>query len=470
MSQGLEYLKSRLLMAADLPAAAVPYPPYSPDTVTIQVDRVANTDVNNNDMSGKINRGVDLWGTRSLMKIKSNHFANSHKDGFKWKKQGTTSEPHKNAAATRWTSDSSFRADEPSTGLDDLFAAIARSTDSHHNRVGEWASRYIALSAGLGGEMAKQTNIEVLGGFGAQYEPDISKIFAFKTHDTASFTEAYTREGNAAAISEFELRRNSRIESKLHSAGVASDIEAYVYTARFGAGPSHMGTALARTHWAGTEIVFLPMAMVKADDLSVKDAAAFIAHQLNGKGNFTDFVKNRHGKEVPAAQTVVDNPISHAIRQRCNYRELAACSAEILDTLESELEAAKEAHKQTVNKIMRQYGEDTGEGLIEWIIGGAITGGFAGAVTGGPPGALVMGFFGALAGIAAAMTGGALNADEIQEELDAADAEYADAICQAKSNAIASLVECIREHCPDLAEAAEQWAEQQMEIEECGWD
>ena len=62
-----------------------------------------------------------------------------------------------------------------------------------------------------------------------------------------------------------------------------------------------------------------------------------------------------------------------------------------------------------------------------------------------------------------------MNADEKQEALDEADADYADAVCQAKSDAIIAMVECIREHCPDLAETAERWAEQQIELEGCVW-
>ena len=95
---------------------------------------------------------------------------------------------------------------------------------------------------------------------------------------------------------------------------------------------------------------------------------------------------------------------------------------------------------------------------MEWTIGGAISGG----LVGGWMGALA----GGIGGAVAALAGIANRADELQESLDAADADYANAICQAKGRAINALVECISEHCPDAAEAAEQWANQQIEIEQ----
>ena len=112
---------------------------------------------------------------------------------------------------------------------------------------------------------------------------------------------------------------------------------------------------------------------------------AFVGHQLDGKGDFTDFIKNRHGQDVRPAQVEFENPISHAMRQGCNYRELEACSAQILDTLEAALHEAKEAHKEAVNKIMNQYGEDMAEGVIGAVIAGAVAGGIAGAAAAGGP-------------------------------------------------------------------------------------
>ena len=447
--QGLEQLENRLLLATDMPTAVAP---DLSATMAIEVDNLTGTDVKQNDTSGETGRRVNPLGTHEPLKVKGYKFAKSNTGSLKQEQQEATSGHGQEQAFAE---------------LDKLLSGIAGSTESHRDWVGQWASRYVALSANLGPEMAKQTVVAVLKGFGEKFAPESSEIFAFKTHGSDSFKQAYTNKGNNAAVSDLKLWRSRRMESKLQSAGIASGIEAYVYTARFGSGPSHMGTALARTHWTGTQIVFLPMAMVKADGLSAKDAAAFFAHQLDGRGDFTDFVRNRHGEQQPAGQTHVDNPIRRAARWGCDYRALAACSAEILGTLESELEAAEEAHEQSVNQIMDQYGEDAVDGLMEWIVDGAIPGALFGAATGGPIGALIWGLAGAIGGAIAAMTVTANDADDIQEALDAADADYADAVCQAKGRAIDSLGECIREYCPDAAEAAEQWAQQQISLEDC---
>ena len=260
------------------------------------------------------------------------------------------------------------------------------------------------------------------------------------------------------------------MESKFQSAGGASDIEVYVYTAQFGAGPSHVGTAVARTHWAGTEIVFLPLAMVKVTGLSANDAAAFLAHQIDGKGGFTDFVRNRHGKEPVAVQTAVGNPIERTTRWGCDYRALSACAAEILDTLESDLQAAEDSYHAQVDQIMHEYANNTADQLRAWTVGGFLTGALTGARVGGWMGALIVGLIGGIGGAVAVITGAAGSADDMQEKLDEVEQEYEDAVCQAKGRAIIALLECIKEHCPDAADEAEQWAEQQIGLEGCSWD
>jgi len=294
--RGLEHLEPRLLMAADLAAAVTP---SSPQSVAVQIDGSGDkwSKAENSDASGTFSYSsysIDSWATRKQLKVKVTQFAQPKQVGPHQEKQESTSEQSQEQAFAE---------------LDRLFSAIARSTENYRQWIGGWASRYAALSVSLGPGMAKQTAIDVLKGFGEEYAPDSSVIFAFKTHASDSFTQAYTHLGNNAAISDLKLWRSPDMESKLQSAGVGSDIETYIYTGRFGDGPNHVGTAVARSHWAGTEIVFLPMAVVKVDGLSVKDAAAFFAQQLDGKGDFTDFVRNRHGEQQPAGQVYPDNPI-----------------------------------------------------------------------------------------------------------------------------------------------------------------
>lgn len=451
--RGLEPLETRLLMAADLAAAVMD---SSPQSVAVQVDSSGDkwSKADKSDASGRFSYSIDSWVTRNPLKVKVTQFTQPKKAGPHQGKQESTSEQSQEQALAE---------------LDRLFSTITRSTANYRQWIGDWASKYAALSASLRPEMAKQTAIDVLKGFGEEYSPDSSEIFAFKTTGSDSFSEAYTHLGNNAAISDLKLWRSGTMESKLQSAGVGSDIETYIYTGRFGDGPNHVGTAVARSHWAGTEIVFLPMAVVKVDGLSAKDAAAFFAQQLDGKGDFTDFVRNRHGEQQPAGQVYPDNPIRRTSRWGCDYEALAACSAEILDTLESELEAAREAHDQSVNQLMDQYADDATGGLAAGLIAGAIPGALFGAA-GGPIGALIWGLAGAIGGAVAAMTIAANNADDLREALDAADDDYAEAVCQAKGRAIDSLLECIREHCPDALEAAELWAEQQFNLEGCVLD
>ena len=494
--QSLESLETRLLMAADMSTILIP---LASETGTVQVDLAADTDMNSD---GRVDvADLGILGSQFNVHAASSGPADVNKDqvvdvtdlgmlGANWTARPLSRSPVR--ALNQWglgnTDGSIFNMVEQNrinqwnyelTGQDGqgqaaaefsrLAARISELTNSHSVWLDRWASRYMALATGLRGEMEKQTNVEVMAGFGTKYSPGKSEIFAFRKRGATSFAKVHTYGGATAAISELNLERSSRIEAKLQSVSVASDLEVYIYSARFGAGPSHVGVALAQNDWVGAKIVFLPVTTVKADGLSVKDAVAFVGHQLEGKVDFTDFIKNRHGQDVRPAQVEVENPISHAMRQGCNYRELEACSAQILDTLESALHEAKEAHKEAVNKIMNQYGEDMAEGVIGAVIAGAVAGGIAGAAAAGPPGALAIGFFAALAGIAAALGGAAMNADEKQEALDEADADYADAVCQAKSDAIIALVECIREHCPDLVETAERWAEQQIELEDCVW-
>ena len=444
--RSLEQLENRQLMAADITALSASATPDLPDTATMEVDKLTKADLEKDGMTGKTGRRVYPLGTHQALNFKSYKFAKLPTHSLHLELGESLSELHKEEAFAQ---------------LDKLLANIEKSTASYHDRAGQWAAKYMAFSAQLGPEMAKRTAIEVLKGFGEKFVSKNSGVFAFKTSKADSFTKAYTHKGNTVAISNLKLWHSPNMEAKLASAGIESDIETYVYTAQFGKGPSHVGTAIAQTHRSGKEIAFLPMAVVKVDGLSTIDAASFLAHQLDDKGGFTNFVRNQHGEQQPLGQ-IQEHPIRRAARWDCNYIALATCSAEILETLEAELEEAKRTHEQAVNKLMSQYRESATEGLMEWTIGGAISGG----LVGGWMGALA----GGIGGAVAALAGIANRADELQESLDAADADYANAICQAKGRAINALVECISEHCPDAAEAAEQWANQQIEIEGCVWN
>ena len=361
--RSLEQLESRQLMAADIAALSASVIPDLPDIATMEVDKLTKADLEKGDMTGKTGRRVYPLGTLEALNIKSYKFAELPTDSLHQEVGKSLSELHKEEAFAE---------------LDKLLAGIAKSTVSYHDRAGQWAAKYMVFSAQLGPEMAKRTAIEVLKGFGEKFVPKNSGVFAFKTSKTDSFTKAYTHKGNTVAISNLKLWHNPSMESKLESAGIESDIETYVYTAQFGKGPSHVGTAIARTHGAGKGIVFLPIAVVKVDGLSTKDAASFLAHQLDGKGGFTDFVRNHHGEQQPSDQILQEHPIRRAARWGCDYIALAACSAEILDTLEAELEEARRAHELAVNKLMSEYRENATEGLMEWTIGGAISGGLLG--------------------------------------------------------------------------------------------
>ena len=355
--------------------------------------------------------------------------------------------------------------------LDKLLLGIAGATDSHSDWVGQWASRYVEFSADLGAAMAKQTIVAVLNGFGQKFMPDSSTIFAFKGHGNSYFKNAHTHKGNNAAISDLKLWRSQTIDERFESVRVGADIESHIYTARFGHGPSHVGIAVSLDSTVGTEIVFIPIPMVTTKGLSVMDAAAFVAHQMDGKGNVTDFVRNRHGDSQPAAELDWNNPVSRAAAFGCNYRALAACSSRILATIESELESAKEIYDQAINEIVDGFVQDSVKSIVVGVVAGAGIGALGGALAGGGPiGALIGGAVGAIGGAFAGLLGASFDARDARTEIKEANADYADAICQAKGRAMSALVECIKEHCPDAADAAEQWAERQIGIEDCVWN
>ena len=441
----VEQLEIRQLLVVDIATSSASVIPDLPDTATMEVEKVTKADLEKGDMTGDMGWRVYPLGTNQAFNFKSYKFAKLPTHSLHLEIGESLSELYKEEAFDQ---------------LDELLTGIEESTASYHDRAGQWAAKYMAFSAQLGPEMAKHTAIEVLKGFGEKFVPENSGVFAFKNFKADSFTNAYTHKGSTVAISDLNLWHSSSMESKIASAGIGSDIETYVYTAQFGKGPSHVGTAIARSHGSGQEITFFPMAVVKGDGLSTMDAASFLAHQLDGKGGFTDFVRNQHGEQQPPGQ-IQEHPIRRAASWDCDYSALAACSAEILETLEAELEEASRTHKQAVNKLMNQYREAAIEGLRDYTIGGVISGG----LVGGWMGALA----GGIGGAVAALAGMAHRADELQESLEAADTDYANAICQAKGRAINALVECISEHCPDAAEAAERWANQQIDIEGCVW-
>ena len=164
----LEYLESRLLMAADASTGAML---HLPGTETIKVEQVVKIEVNTDGTSKNVKSGDDWWAARKPLKFKGHNVSKSNKADIKRNGQKFARPLGDNAKTRLWGSDLRFKTDHASADLDNLFAAIANSTDSHRDWLGDWASRHIAFSAELGREMAKQTAVAVLDGFGERSRP-----------------------------------------------------------------------------------------------------------------------------------------------------------------------------------------------------------------------------------------------------------------------------------------------------------
>lgn len=247
----------------------------------------------------------------------------------------------------------------------------------------------------------------------------------------------------------------------------------FIYSARFGPGPTHVGLGTIVDRWAvgaatGPDeplrnvVTFFPIDLIDpSEPVTGPLAVQFLTNSVSGAFDVEGALHDWIFEQVSSSQ-LTDS--SSGPSSGCDVNSLVDCLEAAQANLNESLQqlAPLQGQINELEKQLQEEAKDLVEGVGEAALDGALDGVMVGA-GGGPWGAFVGALGGAAAAAAVEMIGWAIfsDSDTIANELSRLREEMQASLCSRINPWVIRVVECFDQYCPELAnEAAAIMAEE----------
>jgi hypothetical protein len=340
--------------------------------------------------------------------------------------------------------------------------ASADLTQQYENAL---AMAYLQVPANFDPNIIDTANTQLwANAFGETYALNTSGVWSVGASgelDVSSYTTVYSAQGGVNDVQELTLWQVDPTQYGIViTVPIGMTAECFVHSARFGQSEPHIGYATRIDDGTNSLLLYTPLASVPDGGLISSDqAASFIA--FVGTDAFTsmtflewsgDGIQGFIGGDEGAEGDI--GSLQYSRVSWCDVDATRACLMGAVAQFGADIHEASTTHTDRVNEIMEEFADGSTANLGGYIAGGAAAGGIGGVLAGGPVSAAIGALGGAIAGGIGWLVHTSYTAEDAQEDLDKAHADYAVARCTAMTTAASSMKNCYAEHCPELYEAA----------------
>lgn len=352
----------------------------------------------------------------------------------------------------------------PQTPIDEVKSAarILEDANSHFVRANDFARELVRIvdEDPDGAEMKSACRTVAKAGFGESFSIETS---GFGT-TPETFPAVFTHSGGTAVVEDLHLLPIDA--AWMPQGAMPAGTAAFVDSARFGAGPEHVGICTVFDTWtiglaAGpdaplrTVVSFSPIDLIDpASAVTGPLAVQFLHGTVSGA---FDASGSLHQWIFDKVRAWSREGSSSGLAGRCDWQSLMEClqsaSANLdgcVDQLDAKYDRIRELEKQ-----LAESAKDAVTAAVSGAVGGGLGGLWGGAI-GGPLASLLAGIGGAAVGAAGGLIGWALldDADVIAEKLSVLRVEVQRQLCACAREWAGRTKSCFSIYCPDLADEA----------------
>jgi hypothetical protein len=363
-------------------------------------------------------------------------------------------------------------ANDPSGPIEEVKAAVRDLDDAHGHylRANDFSRALLRIVGEQpnGGEMLAANEEISQAAFGVSFKPDST---GFGTVPEA-FPVVFNTDGMNSVIEDLFLLP---VDAAWMPAGaVRPGTQLFIYSARFGTGPTHVGLGTVVDRWAvgaasgpdeplRNAVTFFPIDLIDPSELVTgPHAVQFLQGSVSGAfdedGKLHDWIFEQ-------VRTPDLKGSSSGLSGGCDGDSLVECLQAARANLNQSLQqlAPMQGQIEELEKKLREAGKDLVKTVGQAAISGAITGAVAGAAA-GPVGSLLGAIGTAALAAASSLIAWAFfdESDEVAEELAGLREQLQAKFCASIRQWAGRVRNCFSIHCPPLAADAAAIVQQEL--------